>query len=50
MTNTAPGGFQIPFATGHVRQMPRLTSGPFRYERYADSRDLRSLVSAPVTD
>ena len=35
--NTAPDGFKIPFAAGHVRRMPRLTSGPFRYERFADS-------------
>lgn len=34
--NTAPDGFQIPFAAGHTRRMPRLTSAPFRYQRYAD--------------
>ncbi len=34
--NTAPDGFTIPFVAGHTRRMPRLTSGPFRYERYAD--------------
>src|SRR5687768_7652104 len=33
---TAPDGFRIPFAAGHVRRMPRLTGGPFRYRRYAD--------------
>jgi 5-methyltetrahydropteroyltriglutamate--homocysteine methyltransferase len=37
LENTAPDGFRIPFACGHVRRMPRLTSGPFRYGRYADS-------------
>jgi 5-methyltetrahydropteroyltriglutamate--homocysteine methyltransferase len=36
MRNTAPDGFKIPFAAGHVRRMPRLTGGPFRYERHAD--------------
>jgi 5-methyltetrahydropteroyltriglutamate--homocysteine methyltransferase len=36
MENTAPDGFRIPFAAGHVRRMPRLTAGPFRYKRYAD--------------
>src|SRR5712671_3846937 len=36
LRNTAPDGFKIPFAAGHVRRMPRLTSGPFRYKRYAD--------------
>jgi 5-methyltetrahydropteroyltriglutamate--homocysteine methyltransferase len=34
--NTSPDGFRIPFAAGHVRRMPRLTGGPFRYRRYAD--------------
>ena len=37
LANTAPDGFKIPFAAGHVRRMPRLTSGPFRYKRYADT-------------
>jgi 5-methyltetrahydropteroyltriglutamate--homocysteine methyltransferase len=36
LPNTAPDGFRIPFAAGHVRRMPRLTAGPFRYQRYAD--------------
>ena len=36
LPNTAPDGFRIPFAAGHVRRMPRLTHGPFRYRRYAD--------------
>jgi 5-methyltetrahydropteroyltriglutamate--homocysteine methyltransferase len=37
LANTAPDGFAIPFSAGHVRRMPRLTHGPFRYKRYADS-------------
>ena len=37
LPNTAPDGFTIPFAAGHSRRMPRLTSGPFRYRRYADA-------------
>jgi len=37
LANTAPDGFTIPFADGHTRQLPRLTCGPFRYRRYADS-------------
>jgi 5-methyltetrahydropteroyltriglutamate--homocysteine methyltransferase len=37
LPNTAPDGFKIPFAAGHTRRMPRLTHGPFRYQRYADS-------------
>lgn len=36
LPNTAPDGFQIPFAAGHTRRMPRLTAGPFRYQRHAD--------------
>jgi 5-methyltetrahydropteroyltriglutamate--homocysteine methyltransferase len=30
-----PDGVTIPFADGHVRQLPRLTTGPFRYRTYA---------------
>ncbi len=37
LPNTAPDGFKIPFAAGHTRRMPRLTAGPFRYKRYADT-------------
>lgn len=37
LPNTAPDGFKIPFSAGHIRRMPRLTSGPFRYKRLADS-------------
>jgi 5-methyltetrahydropteroyltriglutamate--homocysteine methyltransferase len=37
LPNTAPDGFKIPFSAGHVRRMPRLTAGPFRYRRRADA-------------
>ena len=37
LPNTAPDGFKIPFAAGHTRRMLRLTGGPFRYKRHADS-------------
>ena len=37
LANTAPDGFTIPFSDGHTRRLSRLTSGPFRYKRYADS-------------
>jgi 5-methyltetrahydropteroyltriglutamate--homocysteine methyltransferase len=37
LQNVAPDGFTIPFSDGHTRRMPRLTGGPFRYKRYADS-------------
>ena len=36
LPNTAPDGFKIPFSAGHMRRMPRLTGGPFRYRRHAD--------------
>jgi 5-methyltetrahydropteroyltriglutamate--homocysteine methyltransferase len=37
LPNLDAQGFEIPFAAGHVRRMPRLIAGPFRYRRYADS-------------
>ena len=37
LPNMAADGFKIPFAAGHTRRMPRLTGGPFRYKRYADT-------------
>ena len=37
LPNTAADGFAIPFAAGHTRRMLRLTGGPFRYERRADT-------------
>jgi len=37
LPNTSPDGFKIPFKAGHIRRMLRLTGGPFRYKRYADS-------------
>ena len=36
LANTGSDGFRIPFAAGHERRMPRLTAGPFRYQRSAD--------------
>ncbi len=37
ITNLAPDGVTIPFADGHVRQLPRLTASPFRYGVHAAS-------------
>lgn len=37
ISNLAPDGVVIPFADGHVRQLPRLTAGPFRYGVHAGS-------------
>jgi 5-methyltetrahydropteroyltriglutamate--homocysteine methyltransferase len=50
LANTAPDGFKIPFAAGHTRRMPRLTSGPFRYRRYADNyvKTARKFANAPI--
>jgi 5-methyltetrahydropteroyltriglutamate--homocysteine methyltransferase len=36
LAKPAPDGFMIPFSAGHIRRMPRLTGGPFRYKVYAD--------------
>jgi 5-methyltetrahydropteroyltriglutamate--homocysteine methyltransferase len=38
----APDGVPISFADGHVRTLPRLTAGPFRYGTYADSYLVRA--------
>ncbi len=35
LNNLAPDGVTIPFADGHVRQLPRLTAAPFRYGVHA---------------
>lgn len=35
LQNLAPGGVTIPFKDGHTRQLPVLTSGPFRYATHA---------------
>jgi 5-methyltetrahydropteroyltriglutamate--homocysteine methyltransferase len=37
LSNLNPGGVKIQFADGHVRQLPKLSSGPFRYKTYASS-------------
>ncbi|HEX3079364.1 MAG TPA: 5-methyltetrahydropteroyltriglutamate--homocysteine methyltransferase, partial [Puia sp.] len=37
MKNLSPDGVVIPFADGHTRQLPTITSGPFRYQVYADT-------------
>ncbi|GAA3772890.1 cobalamin-independent methionine synthase II family protein [Plantactinospora mayteni] len=33
----APDGVVIPFADGHIRQLPKLTRGPFRYAARSES-------------
>lgn len=37
LNTLAPDGVVIPFADGHVRQLPRLTAPPFRYGAHAGS-------------
>jgi 5-methyltetrahydropteroyltriglutamate--homocysteine methyltransferase len=46
----APDGVVIPFEDGHTRQLPRLTSGPFRYGVYADTylEGARRYATRPV--
>jgi 5-methyltetrahydropteroyltriglutamate--homocysteine methyltransferase len=50
LTNLAPDGVTIPFADGHVRQLPRLTAGPFRYGVHAKSylEKARTYTHLPV--
>lgn len=49
-TNVDLEGFEIPFAAGHIRRLPVLRAGPFRYRRYADEfvEQARRLTSRPV--
>jgi 5-methyltetrahydropteroyltriglutamate--homocysteine methyltransferase len=37
MKQLSGNGVVIPFADGHTRQLPALTSGPFQYQTYANS-------------
>ncbi len=37
LPNLNPDGVKIQFADGHVRQIPKLSSGPFRYKTYAST-------------
>lgn len=48
--NVEPDGIEIPFDAGHVRQLPRLTAGPFQYEAYAVSylKRAQQYASVPV--
>jgi 5-methyltetrahydropteroyltriglutamate--homocysteine methyltransferase len=50
LSNTDPDGFKIPFAAGHVRRMPKLTQGPFRYRRRAGGylRDAQQFTTLPL--
>jgi len=50
MKNLSPDGVVIPFADGHTRQLPTITSGPFRYRVYADTyiKKAKQLTAHPV--
>jgi len=48
MDGLAPDGVTIPFADGHTRRLPRLTTGPFRYRTHARSYLERALALARV--
>jgi 5-methyltetrahydropteroyltriglutamate--homocysteine methyltransferase len=50
LSNLASDGVVIPFADGHQRQLPRLTSGPFRYGIHADTyvKAARTYTSRPI--
>src|SRR5450755_1259225 len=50
LKNLDPNGVVIPFADGHTRQLPKITSGPFHYQTYANSyvEKAKQLTSLPV--
>jgi 5-methyltetrahydropteroyltriglutamate--homocysteine methyltransferase len=45
-----PGGVVIPFKDGHTRQLPKITSGPFKYQVHADAyvKRAKELTHTPV--
>lgn len=50
LQSLSPDGMVIPFADGHSRQLPKITSGPFHYQTYANSflQKAKQLTSLPV--
>ncbi len=50
LKNLSSEGIVIPFADGHSRQLPKITSGPFHYQTYANSflQRAKELTSLPV--
>ena len=50
LTNLSPEGMRIDFEDGHFRQLPLLTSGPFRYGNYAVKylKAAQQLTSKPI--
>ena len=50
LANIRPGGVTIPFEDGHIRQLPLITSGPFRYATKASAYydAVRPLTQRPL--
>jgi 5-methyltetrahydropteroyltriglutamate--homocysteine methyltransferase len=50
LDDLVPDGVVIPFADGHIRQLPRLTAGPFRYATRSESyvREALRYATVPV--
>src|SRR5262245_44605423 len=50
LLNLDPNGVVIPFADGHTRQLPVITTGPFRYSTHADgyTRAAKRYATRPV--
>lgn len=50
MKELDPNGVVIPFADGHTRQLPVITSGPFHYQTYASAylEKAKRLTTLPV--
>src|SRR4030095_4407893 len=50
LKSLAPGGVVIPFADGHTRQLPKIISGPFHYQVYANSylEKAKQFTATPV--
>jgi 5-methyltetrahydropteroyltriglutamate--homocysteine methyltransferase len=48
--NLAPDGVVIPFVDGHQRRLPKLTTGPFRYQTKASAylKQAESLARTPI--
>ena len=50
LESLSPEGVEIPFEDGHVRRLPAITEGPFRYQVYSESflRPALGLANVPV--
>jgi 5-methyltetrahydropteroyltriglutamate--homocysteine methyltransferase len=48
LPNLAPDGFKLPFSDGHIRRLPRLTSGPFRFAQHGYDYLAQAIETARV--